>query len=236
MNTILCIETATPVCSVALGRDGVLLGVKELSEGYVHSEMLLPFIAGLLNETGVKKKDISAISVSAGPGSYTGLRIGVSSAKGLCYALDVPLISISTLEAIAYGMRKNLMDHSMKIERDLLFCPMIDARRMEVYTALYDSALQEVLPAQALVVNDESFSDYFGKHKIMFAGDGSMKCKSVLGNKLGADFSMDVSASASSMIELSFEKFRNSRFENLALFEPFYLKEFRSGTPSAAES
>lgn len=235
MNTILCIETATPVCSVALGRDGVLLGVKELSEGYVHSEMLLPFIAGLLNETGVKKKDISAISVSAGPGSYTGLRIGVSSAKGLCYALDVPLISISTLEAIAYGMRKKLMDHSMKIEGDLLFCPMIDARRMEVYTALYDQELNEVLPVQAMVVNENSFSEYFGKHNILFSGDGSGKCAQLLDTVKGAHFSVEVSASAAHMVALSDKKFRDSRFESLALFEPFYLKEFRSGAPSSAE-
>jgi tRNA threonylcarbamoyladenosine biosynthesis protein TsaB len=236
MEIILCIETATPVCSVALGRDGVLLGVKELSEGYVHSEMLLPFIAGLLNETGVRKKEISAVSVSAGPGSYTGLRIGISAAKGLCYALDVPLISVPTLEAMAYGMRNKLATAGRETKDSLLFCPMIDARRMEVYTALYDSALQEVLPVQAMVVSDDSFSDYFGKHQIMFAGDGSKKCEPVLGNKVGADFSTEVLASAASMIELSFEKFRNSRFENLALFEPFYLKEFRSGTPSTAES
>lgn len=231
MATILCIETSTTVCSVAICQDGKVLFLQEISNGYVHAEKLLPFISDVINESGIRKKDIQAVAVSSGPGSYTGLRIGVSTAKGLCYALDLPLISVSTLQALAWKVKDDVSKLA-KQNQPILFCPMIDARRMEVYTALYDGNLQEVMKVSATILDRETFSDYFKEHRIYFTGDGAEKCRSIFAEQNHAEFDLQSAASASTMCELAEIAYNAGRFENLALFEPFYLKEYKSGKPS----
>ena len=232
MATILCIETSTDVCSVALCRDGIMLSLRELSEGYLHAEKLLPFILEVINEAGLAKKDIQAVAVSSGPGSYTGLRIGVSTAKGLCYALDIPLISVSTLQALAWKLKQDLPVKKTKETEPVLFCPMIDARRMEVYTALFDVNLTEVMKITAEVMDEKAFSDYFEKYTIYFTGDGAEKCKPLFAEQKKADFKLQSPASAFAMCELAEMAYQHGNFENLALFEPFYLKDYKAGKSS----
>ncbi len=232
MATILCIETSTTVCSVALSCDGKLLFVREVSEGYVHAEKLLPFISEIINESKIKLKDIHAIAVSSGPGSYTGLRIGVSTAKGLCYALDIPLIAVSTLQSLAWKAKEDLSKLEVKPD-SVLFCPMIDARRMEVYTALYDGDLKEVMQVSAEILDDKTFSNYFEKYKIYFTGDGAEKCRSLFSTQEQADFALQSNSSAATMCSLAESAYIGGKFENLALFEPFYLKEYKAGKSSS---
>lgn len=213
MKPILCIETATKSCSVALSLKGELLGFKEhVSENYSHSEQLTVFIQSLLEQHDLKPTDLSAIAISSGPGSYTGLRIGVATAKGLCYALDIPLIDISTLESMAYGMKECYPNHTL--------CPMIDARRMEVYCALFGKHHTEV---SAKVIESDSFANELSQEKIVFFGDGATKCQSVIQHP-NAHFELGVFPSAKQMVALAHQKMIKKDFEEVAYYEPFYLK------------
>ncbi len=230
MALILSIETATKVCSVALSKDADILSIRETSEQNSHSEKITIFIDKVLKERGKKTEDLDAIAISKGPGSYTGLRIGVSTAKGLCFALDKPLISIPTLQAMAFGMAKK--NEIKEFDQYVLFCPMIDARRMEVYSALYDINNDPVRDVMAEIIDEKSFDNYLKNHKIIFFGDGAAKCKDVLLKQHNAVFFDDVFPSAVNMAELAEQKFINNEFEDLAYFEPFYLKDFIAGKPN----
>lgn len=220
MALILCLETATKSCSVALAKDGNLLCFKEeVSEKYSHSEQLTPFIDSLLKEQGIALSDLDAIAVSKGPGSYTGLRIGVSTAKGLCYALDKPLIGISTLEAMASGIEKQYPDK--------VYCPMIDARRMEVYTAFFQAGKQ-LTDVEAHIVEADSFSEMLAQSEVLFFGDGADKCQEVI-TDTNATFIPAIYPSAKDMIAVAEEAFEQQQFEDVAYFEPYYLKDFVAG-------
>lgn len=222
MSIILGIETATKMCSVALSKDGVLLAKKEEGGEYTHAENLNTFILDVCEQAQIELKDIDAIAVSKGPCSYTGLRIGVSTAKGLCYSLNKPLISVDTLQAMA---------KSQNDFRDSLIVPMIDARRMEVYTAIYDEENNQIEPISAKIIDENSFVDYLEKGKLIFFGDGAAKCKSVLEKHPNAIFVDEVHPSAEFVNQLAFEKLNNNQLEDVAYFEPFYLKDFVATTP-----
>ena len=229
MALILCIETATEVCSVALFRDENLLGIRESSARNVHSAMLTTFIDEIVKSSGITFNDLDAIAVSMGPGSYTGLRIGVATTKGLCYALDKPMIAVPTLQAMAMGMKEELKINS-EVHHALL-CPMIDARRMEVYSGIYGAAGREIREVQAEIIDEFSFQEFLADHPVIFGGDGAEKCKSILGSHPNARFLEGFQASSRFMAGLVSEKFRLQQFENLAYFEPFYLKDFVAGKP-----
>ncbi len=231
MATILHIETATQLCSVALSKDGQVISFRESDEKNAHSRVLTTFIEELQAEAGIEIAAIDAVAVSMGPGSYTGLRIGVSTAKGLCYALGKPLISVSTLQAMAYGMRKTLKPGTGQKTEKIIFCPMIDARRMEVYTALYDFSLNMIGQINAMIIDENAFSDYFVNHHLVFAGDGSDKCADLFQDTKKATWLRGFNASSTFMIEFAENKFLKKEFENVAYFEPFYLKDFIAGIP-----
>lgn len=220
MAKLLHIETSTTMCSVALSEHEKLLGVKEINEGYTHAENLHVFIHDLLNETRVQPSDLSAIAVSKGPGSYTGLRIGVSAAKGLAYALNLPLISVDTLQVMSAQAAKTTG------AGEGFFCPMLDARRMEVYTAVYDSKLNRLAEIQALIVDEHSIAQFSPYPNLYFFGDGMNKCRSLLSTLGNADFIENIVPSAKDMISLAYTKYKNKSFEDVAYFEPFYLKDF----------
>jgi tRNA threonylcarbamoyladenosine biosynthesis protein TsaB len=219
MALILNIETATTAFSVALARNGVLFNLREENKGYTHSENLTAFIDEMMRESGLEYSQLDAIAVSSGPGSYTGLRIGISSAKGFCLALEKPLIAVPTLKSLAACMPSG----------PGLRCPMIDARRMEVYCAVYDENLDEVEPVQARIIDENSFAELLGQRTIRFFGDGAAKCGEVLAHQPHAVFTDGIFPTAKSMTSLAEEKFLKGAFENVALFEPFYLKEFLVG-------
>ncbi|MGB0882454.1 MAG: tRNA (adenosine(37)-N6)-threonylcarbamoyltransferase complex dimerization subunit type 1 TsaB [Vicingaceae bacterium] len=229
MSIILGIETSTKICSVAISKSDKLLAVKEEGGDYSHSEKLTVFIQTVLSEANLKLKDIDAIAVSKGPGSYTGLRIGVSVAKGLCYALNKPLITVDTLQAMAYGACSKFISEGIK--RAVIYCPMIDARRMEVYTSLFDENNNEVEPISAKIIDENSFSDYLKENKIVFFGDGSSKCEAVLGNNENAIFISEGLPSAQHINSIALEKLQKKEFEDVAYFEPYYLKDFIATTP-----
>jgi tRNA threonylcarbamoyladenosine biosynthesis protein TsaB len=226
MSVLLQIETATASCSVALARDGEFLAVKEVNERNIHAEVITRFIEEVVKECGVALANLDAIAVSAGPGSYTGLRIGISTAKGLCFALDKPLIAVDTLTAMAYGA---LNSGKIVLTNDLFLCPMIDARRMEVYTAIFDIKLNQLKPTAAEIIDENSFNDLLNKHRILFFGDGAEKCREVLSHNPNALFLSDFVNSAAFITSLALGKFKARSFENVALFEPFYLKDFIAG-------
>jgi tRNA threonylcarbamoyladenosine biosynthesis protein TsaB len=228
MGRILNIDTATTVCSVALAEDNTILAIRENREGKNHAFLLAPFIDEVLKEAGMKPADLSAIAISKGPGSYTGLRIGVSTAKGMAYALSIPLISLSTLSLMANGY---LIAHPEISDRnDILLCPMIDARRMEVYSAIFNTHLEEFRRVKAEVIERNSFNDIPGKYKLIFFGDGAEKCLGKI-NRQSILTDTTYFISASQMVSLTSKKFNNSEFENVAYFEPFYLKDFVATTP-----
>lgn len=218
MTYILNIETSTTVCSVAITNDGELLALKEINNGFTHAENLHVFILEVLAEINITPQQLAAVAVSKGPGSYTGLRIGVSAAKGLCFALQIPLISINTLQLLS----ANVIDRKSKA----VYCPMLDARRMEVYTSVYDEHLNELIPTESLIVNDESITKYNTFPIIHFFGDGMNKCKSILEKNSNARFIDNIVPSAKAMGNLSYIKFKKQHFEDVAYFEPFYLKDF----------
>lgn len=216
MSIILNIETATKNCSVCIANNGEVIAAKELNNGnYSHAEVLHPFIVDILDESGLTSKDVDAVAVSKGPGSYTGLRIGVSAAKGLCFAFDKPLISIDTLTSLSY---------SISVDKGYII-PMIDARRMEVYAAVYDENHQQIRGIKAEIIDENSYAEFLEKSKVYFIGDGSQKCKEIINHK-NAVFIDDKFPSSKEMAQLSFDKYKKSDIENVAYFEPFYLKDF----------
>ena len=220
MGVILAIETTTKNCSVALFQNGKELSCYEtLSQDYSHAEKLTFFVQELMKQVKLSFNNLDAIAISQGPGSYTGLRIGTSVAKGLCYSLEIPLISIPTLKGMAY-------QESISKEYEL-FCPMLDARRMEVFSAIYDKDNQEIRAVGADVVDKETYGDYLHK-KILFFGDGALKCREVISHK-NAYFLNDIYPSASNLGVLANDKFIKKDFEDIAYFEPFYLKDFVAG-------
>ncbi len=213
---ILNIETTTKNCSVSLSKNGQLIALKEINEGgYSHAENLHPFIDAVLQDTQYNYTDLSAIAVSKGPGSYTGLRIGVSAAKGLCFALDIPLISIDTLLALAY---------KVKVDSDVII-PVLDARRMEVYQAVFTSKYRQLETTKAKVVEKDTYNKYLDKGKVTFIGDAVEKIKTFIKHPK-AVFIENEFPSAKEMIALSYKKFLQKDFEDVAYFEPFYLKDF----------
>ncbi len=224
MATILHIETSTEYCSVALSSDGTLLKDKISNQPQAHSSLLGVFVHEIMEHVRLNNIRIDAISVSSGPGSYTGLRIGVSEAKGLSYGLDVPLIAIPTHKVMAYQIALNVEDS------DALLCPMIDARRMEVYTTFFDLRLNVVRNTSADIVDSESYIELLDNHKVVFFGNGADKCKKVITHS-NAVFIDNVSPTAKSMIALAEEEYATNNFVDVAYFEPFYLKEFVATVP-----
>ncbi len=227
MALILNIETSAKTCSAALGKDGKLISLKEsVDEKYAHSEKLTTYIEQIFSAAKINLKDIDAVAVSKGPGSYTGLRIGVSTAKGLCFALNKPLIGVETLKALAAGFFASpLSPLSSGDGANVLFCPMLDARRMEVYCAIYNSSLHEIKKTSAEIMDENSFSGFLEKNTICFFGDGAEKCKEKIVHPK-AKFISGIFPSAKNMVELSEQRFQNKQFEDIAYFEPVYLKEF----------
>lgn len=222
---ILQIETATTSCSVALVQQGQVLHIKELNQRNVHAEVITLFIQDVLTAAGKTYNDLDAVAVSSGPGSYTGLRIGVSTAKGLCYALDKPLIAVETLKAMADGLKERLGD---EITADTLLCPMIDARRMEVFTAMFNKQGDKVVPTAAEIVDENSFAELLAKHPIIFFGDGAGKFRETLTHP-NARIVDDFANSAAHLTPAAAAKFAANDFEDVAYFEPYYLKDFIAG-------
>lgn len=219
MPIILCLETSTTNCSVALAVDGKVKAIREENnKKFSHSEKLHVFIAEVLLESGLKNTDLDAIAVSKGPGSYTGLRIGVSAAKGLCFALDIPLISTPTLEVLA---QLGQVD-------DCFIIPLLDARRMEVYSAVFNSNLEQIRETKAEILTDTSYHEYLEKGITVFLGDGAAKLQELHAHK-NAVFLEDKFPSSASMAILANTKYKISDTEDVAYFEPFYLKEFMLG-------
>ena len=222
MSIILNIETATKNCSVSISDKGNLLAISEINEGkFSHAEKLHTFILDVIKEAGLKMKDLDAIGISKGPGSYTGLRIGVSAAKGLCYALDKPLISIPTLDSMA---------RQVSLEKGDLVVPMLDARRMEVYSAVFDHQYRQIRETKAEILDADSFTKALIAGKVYFVGDGAEKCSELIKHD-NAIFLSDIYPSAKEMTIMSDQKYKASDFEDVAYFEPFYLKDFVAGKP-----
>lgn len=231
MATILNIETSTEVCSVSLAKDGQTLFQKESSEGLNHSQLLTVFIEDLFKTNTLDLNQLDAIAVSKGPGSYTGLRIGVSVAKGLCYGLNIPLISVGSIEAMGHYVALNLSEFSGSASaHNLLFCPMIDARRMEVYTALFNNKGEAITSVTAEIIDENSFAEQLVRQSILFFGNGAEKCRSKITHK-NALFKGPGKTSARFMQTLSERKYNKRDFENVAYFEPFYLKDFVATIP-----
>lgn len=216
LSFILNIETSTKNCSVSVSKDGTLLSLKEINNGnYSHAEKLHPLIIDALKESNITVNDLSAVAVGKGPGSYTGLRIGVSAAKGLCFTHDIPLISINSLEVLAHACNFN----------DGIIIPMIDARRMEVYSMILDKNHTIIRETKAEIITNVSFQDLLSENLVYFLGDGAEKCKEHIQNK-NARFIDNQFPSAKEMVTLSYEKYKRNDVEDVAYFEPFYLKDF----------
>ncbi len=215
MIYLLHLETATRACSVALSRDGELIALKEiLTEQFSHAENLTLFVQDVLDQAGIVLSDISAVSVSSGPGSYTGLRIGVSTAKGYCYALGIPLIAIDSLYSLAVLA-------SEKYPGKML-CPVIDARRMEVYNAIYSPSLDTLKKISADIIDSSSYSEY---EPFLCFGDGQQKLQEIWTGR-AIEFDEEIHSSAKGQVAEAFRRFNTSQFEDVAYFEPFYLKDF----------
>jgi tRNA threonylcarbamoyladenosine biosynthesis protein TsaB len=213
---ILNIETATTNCSVSLSKEGKTLFLKEdNSKNYSHAESLHVFIDAVLKDAGITSKALDAVAISKGPGSYTGLRIGVSAAKGLCFALDKPLISVPTLEALAHQVDCN----------DGVIVAMLDARRLEVYAAIFNSNYKEIRETEAQILDENAFAEYLNKGNVYFVGNGVEKTKTLI-NHPNAIFIESKLPSASEMGILAYNKYKISDFEDVAYFEPYYLKDF----------
>ncbi|HIG59092.1 MAG TPA: tRNA (adenosine(37)-N6)-threonylcarbamoyltransferase complex dimerization subunit type 1 TsaB [Flavobacteriales bacterium] len=221
MGVILHLETTTHQCAVALSKSGKLLSKRCVREnGYSHAEKLQTFIDEVFIEAKLEREVLSAVRVSGGPGSYTGLRIGVAAAKGLCHALGIPLISVDTLTVLAVQARAKQPNFDA-------YVPMLDARRMEVYSRCFDSGLDKASNIESIIVDDKSVFPWDGLEKICFSGDGALKCSEVLSGN-NRVFVEDW-PTAEAAIELASDKFNKGIFEDLALYEPTYLKEFIAG-------
>ena len=228
---ILCLETATPSCSVALVHNGEVLACEEDPKGQNHSEKITLFIDSVMKKAGVSYSQLDAVAVSMGPGSYTGLRIGVSTAKGICYAVSKPLIAVETLEAMAYG-GSAVISSERSERRNLLLIPAIDARRMEVYAAIFDENVNKIKDTEAVIIDGNSFADLKKDHHLYLFGDGADKCAEIFANDDKITVIKDFYCSAKYMNTIAQQKFNNSEFVDVAYFEPFYLKDFVPGTPT----
>lgn len=222
MAYILHIETTSTVCSVSISYKNELIALKEQNGGYTHAENLHLFITSIISEVQLYLSQLEAISISKGPGSYTGLRIGYATAKGLCYALNIPLIEIETLQALS-ALAKNTTS-----KNETIFCPLIDARRMEVYYALYDYNLTAITPAKALIIDVTEIKNLINQYPhIVFLGDGMPKTRDFITQlNLQASYINDIMPTSKSLIELAYNKFQKNDFVDIAYAEPFYLKEF----------
>ncbi len=225
MAHILCIETSTKVCSVCLAKDGVVLAIAEDNENaYTHAEKLNVLIDKVLTDSDLKFANIHAIAISEGPGSYTGLRIGVSAAKGFAVALGIPIIAVNTLKAMSAGLRDG--------EETTLLIPMIDARRMEVFCAGFHGDLSSAFPTRAEILSYDSFPESAGFAKVYFFGNGAEKCREIL-KPTGFEFVPNIFASSAGMAGFAEAKYQKSDFVDTAYFEPFYLKDFVANKPKA---
>ena len=225
--TILYIETATDVCSVALSKGSEIIGLKEEAGGNNHAKHLLPFVDEVLKQAGVSMTEINGVAVSIGPGSYTGLRIGVSTAKGIAYTAGIPVMAISTLESIAQGAKTLWSGISTETVQ---IVPMIDARRMEVFITRYDFDMRSLEEISSKIVDENTFAELLSKEKVLFCGNGMPKCKEILSAFLNAKF-MDAPISAKNMLPAALRKWQKQEFEDVAYFEPFYLKEYVAAKP-----
>lgn len=229
MAVILNIETSTRVCSVSLAVNGVVKAIKESRVKNSHAEQVTLFSEMVVEKAGFRFDQLDAIAISKGPGSYTGLRIGVSTAKGYCFALDKPLISVGTLDAMAWGL-VNALRNKKQLLYGYYYCPMIDARRMEVYDAIYDHELNKVKEVNATILDKDTYNEYFANRAIIFGGDGAEKAKELYFRIKDKAYFLDgFEPSSMHMAKLAEQKFQNSDFEDVAYFEPYYLKEFVAG-------
>ena len=244
---ILCLETSTAVCSVALVENGKVIALRESLDGQNHAEKITVFIDEVMKEANVSYRDLDAVATSMGPGSYTGLRIGVSTAKGLCYAMEKPLIAVDTLAAMAYGFKDykttRLQDYKEVVEfrvqslefrvqsSESILCPMIDARRMEVYSAFFNEKLERVSETNAIIIDENSFMEMKQNSHLYLFGDGADKLASLFENDDNITVVEKFHCSASYMAELADRAFKNKDFVDTAYFEPFYLKNFVPGMP-----
>jgi tRNA threonylcarbamoyladenosine biosynthesis protein TsaB len=221
MALILNIDTSTEKAGICLSLEGRPLGLAQNEEQRDHASWLHPAVERLLKETGYRAKDLQAIAVTAGPGSYTGLRVGMAAAKGFCYALDIPLITENTLKVMAFGAREQFPGTD-------LFCPMIDARRMEVFTTVYQNDLVPIMPTVAMIIDENSFADYLSERSMSFFGGGSFKCKPII-TAPRATF-IDINFNVGNLGILSFLRYLQSEFTGVAYSEPAYTKEFYTHT------
>lgn len=228
MPYILLLETATKTCSVALAADDTILSIRESNMANSHSSVITTYIDEVVSSAKKNIADLDAICISMGPGSYTGLRIGVSTAKGLCFALGKPLIAVNTLQSMAMHF---ISLHPDLMHEHTLLCPMIDARRMEVYMAVFDKNGAFIKDTSAEIVDENSFSDFRLKQKIIFFGDGAEKCKAILSKQQNFLFEDHFQNSAAGMLNTAFKNFESRTFVDTAYFEPFYLKDFLSTKP-----
>ena len=232
MTAILHIETSTRVCSVGVSVDGAMAALREEhSQNYSHSSVLTTFVQEVLREAGLAMKQLSAVAVSMGPGSYTGLRIGVSAAKGICYGLEIPLIAVDTLQALAWHTRQVIRDSQQAgapLFPDVIYCPMIDARRMEVYYNLFDHEIKPLGETRAQIIEAATFDSIPAQKTMLVMGDGAEKCRQVI-RRQHIRFLPQVLPSVKGMLPLAQQKWEQKAFEDVAYFEPFYLKDFIAG-------
>ena len=224
MSLILCIETGTDICSVGIARDGELMSLRESDQGRDHAKQVAVFVDELLRETGVKPDELDAVAVGMGPGSYTGLRIGVSFAKGLCYGLNIPLLAVGSLEALTDVAIKDYEAGIIQVEGwdEALLCPMVDARRMEVYTQIFNSRCEAQSEVSAEIITEDSFSQWRAKGKLVIFGNGAAKCQEMLPDAIY----IDVAPSARGLTRIAHQLLEAGKTVDIAYFEPFYLKDF----------
>ena len=224
MALILCIETGTDICSVGLSRDGELISLRESDEGRDHAKRVGVFVDELLRENDVAPDELNAIAVGMGPGSYTGLRIGVSFAKGMCYGLQIPLVAVGSLDALAQVAIEDNEAGILDVDNwdDAVLCPMVDARRMEVYTRLFDAKGEALSEVSAEIVNEESFAEWRKDRQLVIFGNGAAKCREVLPD---ATY-VNITPSARGLARLAEQRLQEGKTEDIAYFEPFYLKDF----------
>ncbi len=224
MSLILCIETGTDICSVGLSRDGELISLRESDEGRDHARNVALFVDELLRENDIAAEELSAVAVGMGPGSYTGLRIGVSFAKGLCYGLQIPLVAVGSLDSMVQVAREDHEAGIIDVDNwnDAVLCPMVDARRMEVYTQMFDTQGLPLNEVKAEIVTEESFKEWRNERQLVIFGNGAAKCREVLND---ATY-INVTPSARGLAALAHQRFEAGQTEDIAYFEPFYLKDF----------
>jgi len=226
---IICLETATNLCSVALCNNAGAVSLRESNDSKSHASMLTLFINEIFKERGITAHDLEAIAVSKGPGSYTGLRIGTSVAKGIAYAASIPLIGIETTLSMFYGLSENVNNEQI-VDKNTLFCPMLDARRMEVYYAIYDLKGKTIKNVSAEIIDEDSFKTIPELHRLIFFGDGAAKCKDII-KRTNIYFADEYRISASHMHIPVYQAYKDHKFEDVAYFEPFYLKDFITTKP-----